>query len=252
MPQTAQLPHRSVRRAAVIARGPHACPHCECPTWTEPPVPWTDLRDFVVRCDACERPITVRIDRDRIMHRGAVPTSRRAEAGVDAVDELLDTRGATAFALRLLAASTFPIFTATLAFSLGATILASLAVAAIGVVPAALWMPALVAAAASSLRGSARSLVDRLRRHSRQQHGPRETIEVVAGRWDQWLHEEKVRARDRAEFPEVVLVELERVLDERELRRVRLLAERGEVPAGHLEDLLRYRRTWNGAAAATR
>jgi vacuolar-type H+-ATPase subunit I/STV1 len=73
---------------------------------------------------------------------------------------------------------------------------------------------------------------------------PAGTIEVERGRWDQWQREEKLRARERAEHPDAVLRELERVLDERELRRVRVLAERGEVPAEHLDDLLRYRRPW--------
>jgi hypothetical protein len=73
-------------------------------------------------------------------------------------------------------------------------------------------------------------------------------VEVEAGRWDQWTREERRRERERAEQPEAVLRELERVLDERELRRVRAMAVHGEVPPGHLDDLLRFRRSWSSVA----
>ncbi len=241
MPADAPVPAGIVRRAAAIARGPHACPSCECPTWAEPPVPWTDLRDYVVRCDACERPIAIRIDRDRILHRGAVPAHLRAGAGIDAVSELLDTRGMRAFGLRLLVVATAPALVALLAWSLGASVPGMLLVAGLVVLPAALWLPALVATAFAAVAHAARLAVRGIRRRPR----PVDTIEVAPGRWDQWQREQKLRERDRAEHPEAVLRELERVLDERELRRVRLLAERGEVPAEHLDDLLRFRRTWS-------
>ena len=63
------IPHSLVLRAAAIARGPHACPTCESPTFAEPPIPWTDLRDYVVQCEVCERPISVRVDRSRVLRR---------------------------------------------------------------------------------------------------------------------------------------------------------------------------------------
>lgn len=238
------VPPGIVRRAATIARGPHACPTCECPTWAEPPVPWTGLRDYVVRCDSCERPIAIHIDRDRILRRGAVPRHLR-EHGVDAaVAELLDTRGRRAFALRLAAAIVLPAVLASIAIGAGASASIVLLWAALAIVPSALWAPATAATLAAWSADAARRLGVRVR--TAAHHAPRQqsTIDVVAGRWDQWLREEKLRTRDRIEHPDAVLQELERVLEDRELRRVRALAERGEVPIEHLEDLLRFRRSW--------
>jgi hypothetical protein len=238
------LPPGIVRRAATIARGPHACPTCECPTWAEPPIPWTDLRDYVVRCDACERPIAIRVDRDRILRRGAVPRHLREQGTDAAVAELLDTRGRRAFALRLAAALTLPVLLAVIALAAGSGIPIALTWAMLAIVPGALWAPALAASAASKLAAAWRRLIGTAR--TAAHIGPRQetTIDVAAGRWDQWIREEKLRSRDRIEHPDAVLQELERVLEDRELRRVRALAERGDVPAEHLEDLLRFRRSW--------
>lgn len=243
------IPHALVQRAAAIARGPHACPSCDSPTFAEPPVPWTDLRDYVVRCDSCERPIAVRVDRTRVLRRHAVPAHLRHDPALnDPVTELLDTRGRRAFALRLLAALVLPIVVAMLALQLGSDLITVLAVATAAILPGVLWGPALiamlVASAAERVRRMHASIVDRFRTAPRQDA----TIEVAPGRWDQWLREEKLRQRERHEHPDAVLRELERVLDDRELRRVRALAERGEVPPDHLDDLLRFRRTWTTAS----
>jgi hypothetical protein len=80
-------------------------------------------------------------------------------------------------------------------------------------------------------------------------HQPLDVIEVAPGRWDQWMREERRRRHEVADHPHAVLRELERVLDERELRRVRALAQQGEVPPTHLLDLLRFRRSWNATVA---
>lgn len=244
MPAADPVPAGIVRRAATIARGPHPCPSCECPTWAEPPVPWTDLRDYVVRCDACERPISIRIDRDRVLRRGAVPAHLRPAAGIDAVDELLDTRGTRAFALRLVAAAALPVAFALLALALGASVPLALVAAAVAIVPGAAWAPSIAAIGCAAVASRAREAAARARRIAHRRPLQVEPVEVVAGRWDQWQREQKLRDRDRAEHPEALLRELERVLDERELRRVRLLAERGDVPAAHLDDLLRFRRAF--------
>ncbi|MCB0880059.1 MAG: hypothetical protein KDC46_13895 [Thermoleophilia bacterium] len=246
MPTSDALPPGIVRRAAAIARGPHACPTCESPTWAEPPVPWTDLRDYVVQCDTCERPVAVRIDRDRILRRGAVPEHLRDAAGQDAVAELLDTRGRRAFALRLAAAAAPSLLVAAFGWYAGAAPATIFLLAVALVVPGAAWFPSLLAAAidacVSRVRDSTSAALEAVRLGRRPKRAT--TIELVPGRWDQWQREQRLRERDRSEHPEEVLVELERVLDERELRRVRLLAERGEVPAGNLADLAQFRRTW--------
>jgi hypothetical protein len=249
MPIVEPIPHALVRRAAAIARGPHACPTCESPTFAEPPVPWTDLRDYVVRCDACERPVAVRVDRARVLRRNAVPRHVRLAPELhDPVSELLDTRGRRAFALRLLAALVLPITVAAIALQVGAAPLDALLLATITVLPASLWGPAalalLVTGITTRVRAATSTLAARLDRTPRQES----TIEVAPGRWDQWLREEKLRQRERHEHPDAVLRELERVLDERELRRVRALAERGEVPFDHLDDLLRFRSAWTTVA----
>ncbi len=243
------IPHALVRRAAAIARGPHACPSCECPTFAEPPIPWTDLRDYVVRCTNCERPITVRVDRDRVLRRNAVPRHVRLAPDMhDPVAELLDTRGRRAFTLRLLAALVLPILVATVALQAGAAPLLALTLATLAALPGSLWGPALLVLATTarvSLTANGTEAVGtRLDRAPRQAS----TIEIAPGRWDQWLREEKLRQRERHEHPDAVLRELERVLDERELRRVRALAEHGDVPFDHLDDLLRFRRTWTTVA----
>lgn len=249
MPIVEPIPHALVRRAAAIARGPHACPNCECPTFAEPPVPWTDLRDYVVRCHACERPIAVRVDRDRVLRRNAAPRHVRLAPDLhDPVAELLDTRGRRAFAMRLLAALVLPILVGMVALQASTAPLAALALATVATLPGAIWGPALLALVATAVAARARRIgamvAARLDRAPRQES----TIEIAPGRWDQWLREEKLRQRERHEHPDAVLRELERVLDDRELRRVRALAEHGEVPFDHLDDLLRFRRTWTTVA----
>ncbi len=253
MPVAEPIPHVAVRRAAAIARGPHACPTCEAPTFAEPPVPWTDLRDYVVRCDSCERPIAVRVDRTRIVRRRSLPRQvRRTPEFHDPVGELLDARGRRAFAMRLLAAMVLPIAVASIVLKLGAEPLTAFALGLLAVIPGSLWGPAVlmlaserIACEALQLRDRARVALDEwLHRAPRQEHA----IEVVPGRWDQWAREERRREREREEHPDAVLRELERVLDPRELRRVRALAEHGDVPPDHLDDLLRFRRTWTTVA----
>lgn len=241
------LPPSVVRRAAAIARGPHACPSCECPTWAEPPVPWTDLRDYLVRCDACERPICVRVDRERVLRRGSAPPHvRHSRELYDPVAELLDRRDRRAFLARTIAASPAPLLLVAIAAWIGGGVALAGFGALVGVLVGAMWGPALMAMAWQEVRGvvAAGSAVLRQRRHQ-----PEEVVEVEPGRWDQWMREERRRQRERAEQPEAVLRELERVLDDRELRRVRMLAERGEVPPEHLDDLLRFRRSWGATVA---
>ncbi len=249
MPAVEPIPYALARRAAAIARGPHACPTCESPTFAEPPVPWTGLRDYVVRCDSCERPMAVRVDRARVLRRNAAPRHVRLSPELhDPVAELLDTRGARAFATRLLAALVLPVAVAAVALQAGGDPLAALLFATVAALPSSLWGPALLALAIEeSARGTRH--VQRIVA-TRFGGAPRQAtaIEVVPGRWDQWLREEKLRERERYEDPEAVLRELERVLDDRELRRVRALAERGEVPFDHLDDLLRFRRAWTTVA----
>lgn len=244
MQRTDAVPPELVRRAATIARGPHACPSCESPTWAEPPVPWVDLRDYVVQCDACERPLAVRVDRDRMLGAGALPRHLRREEDQDATMELLDTRGGRAFALRVLAAGALPVVAGALAWELGAPVPAAIGVAAAASVPGSLWGPALVATAVDHARRGVRRSRAAGRRILRRRPRAAAAVEVAPGRWDQWSREQKLRERDRVEHPQAVLRELERVLDVRELRRVRLLAEQGAVPPDHLEDLLRHRRSW--------
>jgi hypothetical protein len=247
---TEELPPSIVRRAASIARGPHACPTCESPTWAEPPVPWTELRDYVVRCDQCERPLAVRIDRARILRRGAVPRHLRERHGHhDPVAELLDTRGRRAFALRLATALVIPALAALVAYLLGTSVVGMLVVAAVFVLPGALWGPWLVASLVAGVVSGVRRVVAAVRGLVHSEPMMESTVDVAPGRWDQWLREEKLRQRDRLEHPDAVLRELERVLDERELRRIRALAQRGEVPVDHLEDLLRFRRAWRAEEA---
>lgn len=245
MPIVEPVPHALVRRAAAIARGPHACPRCECPTFAEPPVPWTGLRDYLVRCDSCERPVAVRVDRARVLRRNAVSRHVRLAPELhDPVAELLDTRGRRAFGMRLLAALVLPIIVASVALQVGAAPLDALMFATISALPSSLWGPALLALAVAAVVSRARAMIASLGSRLDRTPRPQATIEVVPGRWDQWLREEKRRQRERHEYPDAVLRELERVLDDRELRRVRALAERGEVPFDHLDDLLRFRSSW--------
>jgi hypothetical protein len=241
------VPPSAVRRAAAIARGPHACPSCEAPTWAEPPVPWTDLRDYVVRCDACERPIAVHVDPDLVLRRANAPREVLDTPGMyEPVEELLLTRGQDGFRRRLAAAMALPTLVALLSLVAGFSALTAVILFAALVLPGALFMPALLAAAFGELLYARRVIAERLGlRHARQGR----PVELVAGRWDQLLREERRRERERADAPDAVLRELERVLDERELRRVRALAERGDVPMSHLDDLLRFRSAWTSTSS---
>ncbi len=233
------VPAAVVHRAAMVARGPRACPHCECPTWTEPPVPWTGLRDYVTRCDWCERPVVVRIDRARIMRRRSAPATSQVPS--DAVSELLDTPGARAFAHRALAGFGVLVLVGALLLRAGASPQLVSALLLVFVVPTALWAPSLMATCFSAFAARIRSARVRARRAARLRPAPREMVEVATGRWDQWLREERVRERDRMEHPDALLRELDRVLDDRELRTVRRLAEHGDVQSEQIDDLLRLR-----------
>ncbi|MCW2924993.1 MAG: hypothetical protein JWM98_2397 [Thermoleophilia bacterium] len=238
------LPPSVVSRAAAIARGPHACPSCEAPTWTEPPVPWTGLRDYVVRCDACERPVTVRVDR-AALERGEGGSGVETAGMVDPVTELLDRRGVVGFVRRVAAAAVVPMTMCLLALAAGGGPALALLLAAVAVAPGALWGPALVALALDRVRRALAGV--------RGRSGTQSAVVVVEpARWDGWTREERLRERERAADPEAVLRELERVLDPRELRRIRALAEGplggGELAAEHLEDLLRFRRSWRTVA----
>jgi len=233
------LPESIVRRAATVARGPHACPTCAAPTWAEPPVPWSGLRDYVVRCDACERPLAVRVDRTLVLRRDAGERSRTAGM-VDPITERLDARGIMPFLWRCAAAALVPVLLVTATIAAGGGARAAMLVALLVTAPSAAFAPAVVALALARVTERARGMRVRPRTG-----GP---IQIMPARWDQWLREEHSRARERSEQPEAVLRELERVLDDRELRRVRALAERGEVPADHLADLLRFRRSWRSVA----
>jgi hypothetical protein len=241
-----QLPPSIVRRAAVIARGPYACPNCDQPTWTEPPVPWVGLRDYLVRCEACERPISVRVDRERIQRRRGLRAYTDWPDMYEPVTELLDRRDLRAFAARVACAAPAPILVAAVALAAGASHALFVVAVAAAIIVGAMWGPAVAAGAwGASIE---RSLGMRTARR-RRRHQPLDVIEVAPGRWDQWMREERRRRHEVADHPHDVLRELERVLDDRELRRVRALAERGEVPPTHLLDLLRFRRAWNSRVA---
>lgn len=249
MPSDETVPPALMRRAADIARGPHACPSCESPTFTEPPIPWVAMRDYVARCEACERPVSVRVDRDRILRRRAgVRAPSALVEPAEAMTELLDARGRRAF-LRRLALATLPPATAgALAFAFGASVVTSLLLAALCVVPSAMWAPAALALALAASRRCFADMRSAVAVRTRRTPRFAGVVDITPGRWDQWLREERLRERERADQPDAVLRELERVLGDRELRRVRVLAERGEVPAGHLDDLLRFRRAWSSVA----
>ncbi|MBC7461581.1 MAG: hypothetical protein H7287_09500, partial [Thermoleophilia bacterium] len=95
-----------VRRAAKIAHGPHTCPWCSGPTRTDPPLPWRGLRDYLVPCEACERPILVQIRRERIARkRVTVRLGEPAPHGVrEHVGELLAAPGTGGLLRRTAAA----------------------------------------------------------------------------------------------------------------------------------------------------
>jgi hypothetical protein len=246
VPADQQLPPSIVRRAATIARGPYACPNCECPTFTEPPVPWIGLRDYLVRCEVCERPIAVRVDADRIRRRRGLRAYADWPDMYEPVAELLDRRDLRAFAARVACAVPVPVVLAVLALLAGMHGAPFVLLVAAAIVASSMWAPAVVAGVwGASLE---RSLGIRTARRKRR-HQPLDVIEVAPGRWDQWMREERRRRHEVADHPHAVLRELERVLDDRELRRVRALAQRGEVPPTHLLDLLRFRRSWRADVA---
>ncbi len=234
-------PDSILRRAAAVARGPHAGPSCDAPTWAEPPVPWTSLRDYVVRCDSCDRPIAVRVDRDLVRRRDAAGHAVADANPVDPVTERLHARGVRGFAWRCLAAALAPLVLAGCAAQAGGDARTILLVALVSILPSAAYAPAAVALGVAALRA-------RTWRGLRRRGRTTSPVELSAARWDQWHREERVRERERRARPDAVLRELERVLNERELRRVRMLAERGDVPADHLDDLLRFRRAWRSVA----
>lgn len=243
--------HELTLNIVAAARGPHACPCCGCPTWTDPPVPWVDYRDFVVQCGACERPISVRVDRDIALTNQKV-FKHQYGAKSKAVDSFLDGRGWRTFVIRCIAAALLPAFCGIVAYQLGATALSSWAAAVIVVIPSALWMPALLA---SMLIGGwirARLLIGQLRRLRYRAGKHKGVVELTVGRWDQWHREQRLRDRDRREHPDAVLQELSHTLSDRELRRVRWLATNGDVSPDSLEDLLRYRRSWRSGVPASR
>ncbi|MCW2956057.1 MAG: hypothetical protein JWO69_926 [Thermoleophilia bacterium] len=224
-----------VHRAAELARGPHACPWCESPTWTQPPVPWPALRDYVARCGTCERPIQVRIDPTRVVRRGEVRLP--LGSAVEEVDRMLDAPGAPAFVRRLLAASAAAVLLVAAVVAMGTPTAGLVLLVPVVLVACALWAPGIAA-----LLGWA---IARPLHTDRSLDTP---VEIDAARWDQWLREARRRQVDREQHPGAVLAELERMLDPRELRRVRALAEHGEMPAASLDDLLEFRRSWTSVA----
>ncbi|MCW2973036.1 MAG: hypothetical protein JWN72_1309 [Thermoleophilia bacterium] len=226
-----------VRRAARIAHGPHTCPWCSGPTRTDPPLPWRGLRDYLVPCEACDRPILVKIRRERIARkRVTVRLGEPALHGVhEHVGELLAAPGGSGLLRRVAAALPWVVLFGLLVGGLGGgRILVALAMLA-AVVPAAMWGPVIT----GTLVGTADRLTSPLQRRSRAQ-----PVQLAKGRFDQWAREEQHRSVELREDPDAVFAELALVLDHRELRRVRELTAQGEVPLAHLDDLLRRRRGW--------
>lgn len=238
MTTAAPLPPSFVRRAAAIARGPHSCPTCHAPMWAEPPVPWSGMRDYVVRCEGCQRPVAVRVNRGAL-ERGEPGRDSAVHAMVDPVSDRLHRPGRGGFVWRVGAALLAPALLALCALAAGGAAPLAFLLAMVGILPASMFGPAAVALISHRVAAVLRRPLHR---------GGRAATTVEPARWDQWLREERRRERERADQPGAVLQELERLLDERELRRVRALADRGEVPAEHLEDLLRFRRSWQSVA----
>jgi hypothetical protein len=200
------------------------------------------MRDYIAQCDACERPLHVRIDQDRIVRRSILVDLARDLPVSDPVSTLLDTKTRRAFWSRVVWAAMFVCLAAGAAILLGASRSVVIGVVLVAVIPAAMWAPALAASIEGYVRGA---LTQTRRRGVRRSDAP---VELSVARWDQWIRETRIRERDQLANPELVLRELERVLDDRELRRVRAMAASGEVPSSSLEDLLRYRRTWRHVA----
>lgn len=231
----AATPPQLAGHVAAIVRGPHPCPWCEGATWTDPPVPWTAQRDFLSPCEWCSRPIVVRVDRARASRRHVPVDLASAHAPQDPVARLLEQPGPIGFLRRLVIAAIGPLAVATAFLAIGGPVALVLVAVLASIVPAARSGPALgalVAARLGTLAGAVRPA---------RGTAP---VTVARGRWDQWLREQRQRQRERSQQPEAVLEELRSLLGEREWRRVRLLAERGGVPAEHLDDLLRFRRSW--------
>jgi hypothetical protein len=225
------------RRAAKLAHGPHTCPWCSGATRTDPPLPWRGLRDFLVPCEACERPILVQIRRERIAKRAVtVRLGDPARHGVhEHVGELLAAPGPrgllrrTCSALPWLAVLAGLLIGAGIGHTFGAVVLIA------AILPVAMFGPI----ASATVVGAVDRLMSPLQRRSRSA-----PVQLVRGRFDQWQREAEHRRIELAEDPDAVFAELALVLDHRELRRVRELTARGEVPLAHLDDLLRRRRGW--------
>ena len=237
MPTASVTSPEVARRAAMLARGPHACPWCGGPTRTDPPVPWHGLRDYLVPCEACDRPVLVKVRRERIS-RGVV-TVRLANGATrtrdEHVEELLREPGRRGMLQRELAAASLVL----LAFALvrggsGSTGLAGFA-ALLTVLPASLW--------GATLMGELAGVADEVRTRVRQRLRSR-PVQLACGRVDQWSREMRYRRAELEADPDAVFAELECILEPRELQRVREMTARGEVPLARLDPLLRRRRCW--------
>jgi len=185
-------------------------------------------------CELCERPLQVRVDPARLTDRDIARARERSRPDRDPLDALLEAPGERGFARRFGAA--FLVLAVGAAIVLAGThsVVLALFAALLLALPAAAWGPALVAQTFGRLLR--RIVAEPLARRA-----VRPPVWITTGRWDQWLREGLTRERERAEQPEAVLVQLARVLDERELRRVRALAVEGVVPAAQLDELLRMR-----------
>jgi hypothetical protein len=181
--------------------------------------------------------VHVKVRRERISRR--VVTLRLCDGAAWTRDEhieaLLSEPGLRGAVQRTLAAGSFVV----LAFALmqaasGSTGVGGLA-ALLTVLPAAIWGPTLMGMLAGLVDGLATPLRHRLRAAP---------VQLGRGRFDQWAREMRWRRAELHADPGAVLAELELVLEPRELRRIREMARRGEVPLARLDDLLRRRRCW--------
>lgn len=186
------MPASIVRRAAAVARGPHACPSCGHPTWTEPPANWSDLRDYVARCERCERPVVVATEPARLA-RASLQSLRLLDdpRAFDPQSELLDRMDPRAFFVRVAVAGVGPAGGAALVAAAGGSANVATAVALALVVPSSLFAPGLVAQVRSRL------VALWLERTSRGRTGGR-SITVLPGRWEAWRRELVLRGRSDA------------------------------------------------------
>lgn len=238
---TLQQPSRALlEQAEALARGPHPCPGCEHPLWSDPPVPWTGLRDYVVRCECCMRPVQVRIDRNALhpgLHAASTvvhPDHGRSGEGTGGVD-LLTRSGQSGFRRRLLAAAAVVGAVLLVALVAGLAPFAAGILATASIVPAALLGPTLAATLLAADSRARRML-------ARRPTIPGAPVSVHAARWDQWLREVRVRRAERDS--DALLEELGRHVDPRELARIHRLISSGAVPASHLDDLVHFRRSF--------